>query len=184
MKLETADFLRLVEQANTLAFIDIEATSLRADYGSTLVVSVKPYQSKPKTFVVSQPGHDQKVVREAKEEMEKYDCWCGYYSKGFDLPFLNTRLLKWGLMPIDKRPHLDLYFAIQPKLAMSRKSQAQLLGFLGTHEQKMGLSPNIWTEVLHDPKAMKLLIARCESDVTGLQAGYDKVKHMVAEIKR
>ena len=184
MKLEVVDFLRLVEQANTIAFVDIEATSLTADYGSTLVVSVKPYQSKPKTFVVSQPGHDQKVVREAKEEMEKYDCWVTYYGRGFDVPFLNTRLLKWGLPSIEKRPHLDIYFSIQPKLAMSRKSQAQLLGFLGTYEQKMGLSPNVWSEVLHDPRAMKTLIARCESDVTGLQAGYDKVKHLVAEIKR
>lgn len=184
MNIETVDYLRLVENANTLAFVDIEATGLKADYGSALVVSVKPYHSKPKTFVVSQHGHDQKVVREAKDYMEQFDCWVTYYGKGFDLPFLNTRLLKWGLPAIEKRHHLDLYFAIQPKLAMSRKSQAQLLGLLGTYEQKMGISPSAWSEVGHNPQAMKQLVARCESDVTGLQAGYDKVKHLVVEIKK
>ena len=184
MKIEAQDFLRLCENNHSLAFLDIEATNLKADYGSALVVSIKPYNQTAITFSVLQPGNDQKIVRQASELLAEYDCWVTYYGKGFDVPFLNTRLLKWGYKPIPKRPHLDLYFSIQPKLLMSRKSQAQLLGFLQTYEQKMGLSPNVWTDVLHDPKAMKIMIARCESDVKGLQAGYDKVKHLVAEIKR
>ena len=64
MQLDTQEFLTLAEQANKLCFWDIEATGLRGDYNSVLVCSIKPFKSKPITFVVKQPGNDQKLVRE------------------------------------------------------------------------------------------------------------------------
>jgi hypothetical protein len=41
--IDAQDYLRLLEDANRIAFVDIEATGLRGDYNSTLVVSIKPY---------------------------------------------------------------------------------------------------------------------------------------------
>ena len=62
MQIEASDYLRLVEKSNTLAFFDIEATGLRGDYNSVLVASIKPYNSKPYSFVVKQPGNDSRIV--------------------------------------------------------------------------------------------------------------------------
>ena len=185
MKIETETFLNLVEEAGTLGFVDIEATGLRGDYNSVLVVSVKPFGKKPTSFAVKQPGNDQRVVREAKEAMEALDCWVTYYGKGFDIKMLNTRLLKWGYPPIEKRHHIDMYYSLKSALLTARRSQGHLLSWLGTDEQKMTVGADVWNQIISDTeKHMPTMIKRCESDVAGLEGLYIKTKHLIREITR
>ena len=184
MRIDAQTFLRLVENAKTIVFLDIEATGLRGDYNSVLVVSARPFGSAAKTFSVKQPGNDQKVVREAKEYLESADAWVTYYGKGFDLPMLNTRLLRWGQPPIEKRPHIDLYYTLKYNLLMARRSQGHLLSWLQTPEEKMSVSAEAWNEVLANPKkAMKKMVERCNSDTEGLQALYNRTRHLIHDIK-
>ena len=89
MQIDTQRFLDYVEQTGKLCFYDIEATGLRGDYNSVLCVSIKPWGGDVTTFTIKQPGNDQKVVRQAAELLAEYDCWAGYYSKGFDKPILD-----------------------------------------------------------------------------------------------
>ena len=163
-------------------FLDIEATGLRGDYNSVLCVSLKPCNQKPLTFVVKQRGNDQRVVREVKAALEQYMVWCGYYSKGFDVPMLNTRLLHWNLPPIEKRHHIDLYFSLKSNILTARRSQGHLLSWLRLPEQKMTVSADVWNEVLHDPSKMAIMVKRCESDVRGLQALYGRTRHLIRDI--
>lgn len=184
MQLSPQTFLRLCEAARTIAFLDIEAAGLRGDYNSVLVVSVRPFGRRPITFSAERPGLDQKVVRSAKTELEKYDAWVTYYGKGFDVPMLNTRLLRWGLDPIEKRPHIDMYYTLKANLLTARRSQGHLLSWLGTPEQKMTVSAETWNEIMAFPKReMPKMIARCESDVAGLEALYRRCKHLIRDIK-
>ena len=185
MKIDAQEYLRLVEDAGKLAFLDIEASGLRGDYNSVLVVSVKPFGKKPKSLVVQQPGNDQRVVREAKELLESYSVWVGYYSKGYDIPMLNTRLLKWGVDPIEKRPHIDLYYALKYKLLTARRSQGHLLEWLETPQEKMSVSAEVWASVAANPGPnLRILRARCESDATGLEALYRRTSHLLVDITR
>lgn len=185
MKLDAQDFLRLTEAANSIVFWDVEATGLRGDYNSIVVASVKPYKSKPITFTVNQAGNDRKLVGDLKECLEKYDAWVTYYGKGFDVKMLDTRLLKWGLEPVKKKPHIDMYFSLKTHLLTARRSQGHLLSWLGTDQQKMGVGADMWNEVLHNPsKALKVLSERCETDCIGLQGLYEKTKHLLQDIKR
>ena len=185
MQVNAQDYLRLTEKANTICFWDIEATGLRGDYNSIITVSVKPYQSKPTTFHITQAGHDQKVVREARDFLQSFDCWVTYYGKGFDVKMLDTRLLKWGLDPVQKKPHVDMYFTLKSHLATARRSQGHLLSWLGTEESKMTVGADMWNEIVRNPsKAMKTMIERCESDCAGLQALYQRTKHLIQDIKR
>lgn len=187
MQIDTQRYLKLVENNGSLACVDIEATGLRGDYNSVLVVSVKPYRADPVSFYVRQAGNDQKVVREAKEFMEQFDVWVTYYGKGFDIPMLNTRLLKWGQGPIDPRHHLDAYYLGKAHLLTARRSQGHLLSWLGTPEQKMSVGADVWNQVLSEntrEEAMKIMVERCESDVIGLEGFYDRVKHLARDLKR
>lgn len=185
MQLDAQDYLRLVEEANKLAFFDIEATGLRGDYNSVLIVSVKPFASKVVSFKIAQPGNDKRVVREAIECLESFDCWASYYGKGFDIPMLRTRALKWGLPDINKKHHIDLYFTLKHNLLTARKSQGHLLSFLGTEEQKMSVGADTWNEILYNfEPTMKTMQKRCESDAIGLQGLYEKTKHLIKEIKK
>lgn len=184
MNIEAQDFLDLCEQTSSIVFVDIEALGLKADYGSAVCVSLKPYGKKPYTLVVKQPGNDQRLVREAKEELEKYRCWTTYYGKGFDIPFLNTRLLRWGQEPIEKRLHVDLFFTLKANVLTARKSQAHLLGWLRTPQQKMSVSASDWADLPFNRKLLKTMVERCESDVRGLEALYKRTRHVIREIKR
>ena|SRR2546428_3680729 len=184
MNVEPQTFLRLVESAKTIACFDLEATGLRGDYNSVLCVSIKPYDEEPKTFAVKRAGDDKTVVKAVSEHLAQFDCWVGYYSKGFDLPMLNTRLLQHGLPPIAKRHHIDLYFTLRYNLLTARKSQGHLLDWLQTPEKKMSVSAEEWNRVLSNPKAaMPIMIKRCESDVKGLEDLYERTRHLVKEIK-
>ena len=183
MKIDAQTFLRLTENANTLAFVDIEATGLKGDYNSVLLVSFLPYGEKPYTLMAERPGNDKSLMKAVKEELEKYDCWCTYYGKGFDIPQINTRLLQHRMYPVAKRPHLDMYWMLKSKLLTARKSQAHLLNWLGTPEQKMGVSAEEWNKVLTEPDRMKgIMRKRCESDVLGLRDLYKRTKHLAVDI--
>ena len=184
MQLDPQVFLKLCEGAKTLCFFDIEATGLRGDYNSVLVVSVRPFDGEVRSFAISQPGNDQRVVREAKKELESYECWCGYFSKGFDIPMLNTRLLKWGQPPIQTRPHIDMYYTLKANVLTARRSQAHLLEWLDTPEKKLHVGADMWNKVLSNPRiVMPKMVERCESDTAGLQDLYKRTRHLIKEIK-
>lgn len=165
--------------------VDIEATGLRGDYNSVLCVSIKPYGKKPYTFKVVQAGNDQKVVRDAKAALEDYSCWVTYYGKGFDIPMLNTRLLRWKQRPIDKRPHVDMYYVLRYNVLTARRSQGHLLSWLEGPDQKMSVSAEVWNRILSNTEAeMGTMVKRCESDTAGLESLYKKARHLIRDIKK
>lgn len=185
MQVDTQRYLDFIESLHTLAFVDIEATGLRGDYNSVLVVSVKPYDQTPYSFYVKQPGNDQKVVREVREYLEEFDCIATYYGKGFDIPMLNTRLLKWGINRISPIHHIDMYYSLKSNLLTSRRSQGHLLSWLQAPEQKMSVSADVWNDIIVNPKKhLPTMIERCESDVCGLEELYKKTRHLIRDIKR
>lgn len=185
MQLEAQKFLDLVEKNGSIVFWDIESTGFTGDYNSILVLSVKPFGKAPTTFRIKQAGNDKKVVREAKDLLEQADCWVTFYGKGFDVPMLNTRLLKWGMSPLDKRPHIDMYYTLKYSLALSRKSQAHILDWLETKNDKYSMSADSWVRIIRDTESiMPEMVKRCESDCEGLEEMYTRTRLFIRDIKR
>lgn len=184
MKLEVADFLRLVEAGGNLFFWDCETHDKSMDYGGVLVVSIKPWHRKPISIVRPHGQSDRATVKAAIERLNEADLWVTYYGKGFDVRVLNTRALRWGLPQLQPKPHIDLYYTLKPKLALARRSQAHILEFLQTSQRKMTVSPVVWGDLMQDYEAgMKVLVRRCESDAAGLEALYSATKHLIRDIK-
>lgn len=198
MQLDAQVFLNLAEQAKRLCSFDIEATGLRGDYNSILCVSIRPYRGEAKTFSITRPGQDKHVVHAAAEMLREMDCWISYYGKGFDFPMINTRLLKWGLKPLERKPHIDMYYTLKSNLLTARRSQAHLLDWLRIDQtgestdrdnrdtvHKMSVSADEWNRVLADPaRGMRTMVKRCESDTLGLQSLYMRTKHLIKDITR
>ena len=191
MQLDGQTFLRLTEVAGTLLTFDIEATSLNGDYGSVLVMTGKRYGQKPISYRIDQAGKDRAVVKAAKEMLEDADAWISYYGKGFDVLMLNARLMRWGLKPLEKRPHLDMYWQLKSKVKISRRSQGHYLSWLnvedkdGGAQRKMGVSADVWAQVSSNPrKYMPEMVRRCESDVRGLEALYDRTKAFIQDVTK
>lgn len=185
MQVDVQDFLRLVETASTLFCWDTETAGRDMDYGGVYTVAIKPYGKAPVLISRRKGQSDKYLVRDAADYLNEADCWVTYYGKGFDVGVMNTRLLRWCLPPLESKLHIDLYFSIQPKIRLGSKSQASLLAFLGTDQQKMSVPPTAWSDVNEDfEKNIAILGARCISDAVGLEAGYDKTKHLIKDIKR
>jgi len=185
LKVEAQDYLKLVQKCNSVLFFDIESTGLNGDYDSTLVTSFQKYYDKaPYSYFVINVGNDVQALLQAKAELEAADLWVSYYGKGFDIPFLNTRLLKHGFAPIQKKPHLDFYYTLSANLKTSRRSLAHIARWLELEEQKMDVPPTAWSNIVNEyDKYMPLMINRCESDVRLLLEVYAKCAHLVKEIK-
>jgi len=185
MQIDAQDYLDMAEESGKLVFFDIEATGLKGNYNSVLVVSLKPYGEEPYSFHIEAVGNDQKVLREAKTELESYHCWVSYYGKGFDIPMLQTRLLKWGQRPIESRHHIDMYYVGKSHTLLSPRSMAAVASFLGTPEQKMSVGPDAWSEMgFNMKKHMPTMIKRCESDTAVLEDVYKKQRHIIKDIKK
>ena len=184
MQIKAQEFLPIAEAAGSIAFVDIEAANLNADFGTIVTTSIKPYKKPPITFS-ARPGRDKKLLQNVHELMIQYPLWVTFYGKLFDIPFINTRLLVNGLMPLPKNHHLDLYWTVRSGLHLSRRNQGHILNWLGTPEEKMNVGPAVWATLASDYEVnSKILVDRCESDVIGLEAMYEKVKHIVGEITR
>ena len=178
-------FMKLAEEAGEIVFLDMEATGLNPDYNSCIVITAKPWNREPISWAIKQPGNDRAIVREASEYLNQRACWVTYYGKGFDKPFIQGRLLKWGLPKLEKVHHLDLYFHLKYHVNPARKSQAHYLEWLGLKNTKMTLSPDEWNEVLRNPKtAVPVLQSRCERDCAGLEDLYNRSKHLIGDITR
>jgi uncharacterized protein YprB with RNaseH-like and TPR domain len=185
MNVDCQEFLNLVEETNKICCFDIESMGLKGDYNSVICVSIKQFGKEPYTLKISQVGNDRKVVREAKAELEKYMVWVTYYGKGFDVKMLNTRLLKWGLLPIEQKLHADMYFVLKGATLTGRRSQGHLLSWLRTPEEKMTVSASDWSELPYRlDELLPTMVARCESDTIGLEALYRKTRHIIRDLRR
>ena len=180
--LTTPKFLSLTERAGDVAIWDLETLGFGADYQRIVLCTIKPYRGKPITLIAKRFKDEKNLVIESKRLLEKYQVLVAHNGKRFDKPFLETRLLYWGLPPLEPRHHVDTYLQLKFKLRTSSKSQAALLSFLKLPQQKMGLAPDVWQRSVEDSGAMKELIARNISDCDGLEAIYDRVKHLFKTI--
>jgi len=92
------------------AVVDIETTLGNSHEGFIQLARVKPLGSKSAKLISlktegcgARKQIDLKVVGALREEMNKYDGWITWNGLGFDLPFIDDRLLIHGLPRLERR---------------------------------------------------------------------------------
>lgn len=172
-----------------ILFWDIESTGLVANFGRMLCFGYK-YLGDPKTHVISvtdfkkpflhKHHNDYHVVEAAKRVLEQAGAWCTWYGSRFDVPFVQTRLLKHGLTPLPSPfPHIDGWRIARDKLKLSSNRLASVSDFLGL-EDKTPLNGEIWNNAsAGDPKAIKYVVEHCRQDVVVLEQAYLKLRPLI-----
>lgn len=146
---------------------------------------MRPYKGKTVTFTVDRPGDDRTVIKNLRDELEKYQVIVGYYSKGFDIPMLRGRLLRHGMTDVKSILHIDMYYALKFKVNPARRSQAHISEWLSLEHKKMTLGPQVWNDVLANPKKnIPILVRRCEADVIELEDIYARCRHLIKDVKK
>jgi uncharacterized protein YprB with RNaseH-like and TPR domain len=159
---------------------DIECTSLNADFGIVLCAVIKPSGGAPKVFRGDQLNKKWDTKRSddsAAEELAKYDILAAHNGARFDMPFLRTRMMRWGMPPMPKPKIVDPCQILRQQFKLSSNSLDRSTSFLGFNS-KSPVEGNMWLQASLDGnrKAMNYIVKHCVEDVLMLEK-------MVREIK-
>ena len=169
---------RIFPPGLTIGYFDLETTDLVGDFGQLLCGSIWSYPAgKMTTYRIDEIedkidfSDDRVLSSMIRDELEKHHMIVGYFSKGFDVPFLNTRLADNGLRLLKKQFHFDpiWHFKGWRGLKLRSSKMKVVANFLGL-EQKQDVDIDIWKRCLIQAAAgnsekLDILVERCESDV-------------------
>jgi uncharacterized protein YprB with RNaseH-like and TPR domain len=172
---------------------DIETTNLKADFGTVLCVgykwlgektvhvpSIMDYRGWKKD--VTYDGH---LIRDFKEVYEQADLLVTYFGKGFDVKYLNAKMLEHSLGTLPNTPHVDLFYTVKANLALSRKSLANVGYFLGLSTEKTPVEGRVWKKAQAGfPDAIEYVIRHCDADVKILEEAYLRLRPLVRQHPR
>ena len=160
-----------------IAYWDLEAHDLNASFAPLLCGSIYGLpEQKMITFRQDQMvkigaaedmTDDRALCIAIRDKLEEYHITCGWFSKGYDIPLLNSRLVKWGEEPMKSLLHLDgIWFfkgwrGLKP---MSAKLK-HVAEFLEVGKHKPDVHPDVWLKARQgDKTAMDEVVHRCEED--------------------
>lgn len=171
-----------------VGILDAETTGLKADFDVTLVVVIKVYGTKErKVFTIDISEKDllvaeKRMLKKVAAYIMTLDGLITYYGKGFDAPFLRTRMLAQGITPFDKMKHLDAYYTVRNTLLLSRNRLMNAIELLKMADKsvpdKGRVEPRFWIAALYsrDRRALRQIRDHCIEDVDALEAAVNKLK--------
>ena len=168
-----------------IGFIDIEATSLNASFGYMMAYCLLPEKGKLVARSIS-PGDvrcydfDKHLIAQFVKDIEPYDRLVGYYSKDYryDIPFLRTRALKWGVpFPVYKdKCFSDCYDLVKKKLKLHRSRMETACEFLDIPSKGHRLNPQVWHRAqAGEQESLDYVLTHCKEDVKSLRALWFKL---------
>lgn len=168
---------------------DIEATHLKADFGTLLCVGLKTLgvDQTPRILSVRQSSawrvdktDDQDLVRQVVAELSDADMWVTYNGKRFDVPYVQAKALEYNVGILPNVPHVDLYWIARQNLAIARRSLEKVAWYLRLNTQKTEIDGRTWKRaaVGHIP-SLQYVESHCKADVDLLEEAYLKLRPLV-----
>lgn len=146
-----------------IGIVDIETTELKADIGIILCADIKEVGGGHITFINKKMQidrrNDKEVCEALKTELERFNILVTFYGLGFDMKFINSRLMYHGLEPVKPLLHIDLYRLGKRYFNTTRRSLkvvCQQLGITG----KTPLDIQTWKEaaINNDQSSLKEIV--------------------------
>lgn len=177
-----------------MAFLDIEATDLKGNFGRLLCFSVADSFGKVVSFRSDDPEYqsakrrdDSKLAVAIRDYLETFDVWVGWNSKMYDIPFINTRLLIHEQRPLRADiMHIDpMYKAGRGSLTLHSRRLDAVAKTFRLDAQKTALDPDIWQDAAEgERKAMDYVVEHCEADVMVLRGAFHVLKPLIRIVHR
>ena len=135
---------------------DLESTSLNADDGDLLVFAYKWLDEKkahvPSVLDTCLPCDgckrihidDRALVRQAHAIMSQADVMLTFNGKNFDIKYMQSKFMRYGLPALPEISHVDLYQTARTKMRLTRKSLANISHYLQLTNEKTKLDWDIW----------------------------------------
>lgn len=171
-------------ETERIAFMDIEASNLDADFGICLSWAIKDSTSNKiysdiLTLADIKKGHeDKRLIQSFLKCLSGFDKVVGYYSTDFDIPFMRARALIVGVeFPVfGTMKHKDIYYTIKSKFKLSSKRLENACRQLLGRTQKTRIDAIHWRNATRgDKNALAYILDHNKKDVLDLEALYNKV---------
>jgi len=176
------------------AYFDLETTNLKANFGRILCASVADMFGNVRTFRIDEAPYARERRRDdvalavaLRDYLEQFDVILGWYSKMFDVPYLNTRLLIGNERPLRADiMHVDaIWKAKKGSMALHSARLDALAKTFRLDVQKTGLDPEIWNDAADgDKEAMDYVVEHCEADVLVLRKVFHVLKPLIKIVHR
>jgi hypothetical protein len=166
---------------------DIECSNLSADFGRILCIGWmelgedKPHIISSRTSKAWQkdPTDDRAVLAEARTVLANADLWVTHYGARFDVPFMQTRLLRLGFDPLPYVPNVDTWRTMKYRLRLRSNRLATACDFFDL-TPKTPLRGEQWVRAAagHAP-SLKYIEEHCAADVLALRDCYLLLRPLV-----
>ena len=174
------------------AIFDLETSDLAGDRGIVLCAVIqssrrkKPYvirtdETNAKGWRAGQRGDDSKTVAQVCDILVDHDVLAAHNGTRFDVPFLRTRRLRWGMKPMPEVKIVDPLSIAWRKLRLRSNRLGAISDHLGIKDKKTPLDLSIWMDaILNGTRAsMDLIVEHCVADVAVLAGVLNFVKPFI-----
>lgn len=168
-----------------IGYIDIETTTLNANFGSLLSWAIKEKDGEVAWDVVSSKEAvkfegEKRILKSLLREMRKYTILVGYYSGNyhFDMPFIRTKAIHYGydFPGYGEQYHFDLYTTVKSKMKLTNNKLATVCEYFGI-VGKTPLNFNTWRMATYgDKKALAEVVEHNIGDVEITNVLHDKLE--------
>jgi len=169
-----------------IGYFDIETTAdFNADWGTVLTWCIKEKDGGIESSVITREEllsgvYDKRVVEEFVTALQKYTIIVGYYSDRFDMPFMRSKAMHYGIdfPSYGDLYHWDLYYTVRAKLKLSRRSLDNVCQYLGI-PGKTPIDKDIWMKARYgDKKALEYVLEHNKGDVIITEKLHNKLEFL------
>jgi len=160
-----------------IGYIDIETSNLDANYGIIITYCIlnndtnEIIENTIDINDIRKGDFDKYLCKQLIKDILKFDVLKGYWSTGFDIPYIRSRCLKWKLdFPFYKSiEHKDIYYMVKRLLKINSNSLETATKFLGI-KGKNHVQGDQWMMALmcdgeKQQKAMNYILEHNRKDV-------------------
>lgn len=173
-------------QPERIGFLDIETSNLDADFGIMFSWCILDEQNTNYYDVVSkhdlQTGLlDKEVVTSCLKNIKRFDRIVGHYSSRFDIPFVRSRALYWGLDDLIPQygdlKQTDTWRMAKDLLKISSNRQGNIAELLQGETAKTRITSKYWIAALQGEKAaLEYILEHNRIDVIELRNNYNRLR--------
>jgi len=167
---------------NKIGFLDIETDGLKSDFSTMLTWAIKERGGKIVYDVINKKElfdleFDKRLIESIIREISNYKIIVGYFSLGFDLPYIRTKALHYDI-PFPNYGDIysfDLYYLVRSKLNLSKKSLESVCDYLNI-DGKTFINRSAWRKAKYgDPKSLQEVLDHNIYDCEITEKLYEKL---------
>lgn len=176
-------YVNNIQGGERIGILDIECSGLKASFAKILSYCIKEYDGPIigralTTQEVRGKEKDSTLIKELVTDMGKFDRLVTFYGSRFDIPFIRTRAVHFGIdfPSFGEIVHTDIYDIIKHKFKLHRSSLEASCEFFDIPAKGHRLSPEIWDDcTIGEKKALEYVLEHNKEDVISTELLFKRV---------